>query len=275
MRWVFLVFVVFLVAWGLPSNSPFSTVQWPYLFTWLTLGFFFAPISIQLYRYWHPSSLIEQQQTRLVVFAIVISMLADVGFASSLVRTPLAQLGLTGSAYAFMSTGLYSLTLYLFPLTMGIAVLRYRLWDIDILINRTLVYGALTVILTGVYVGLVIGLQALLRGIISQDNSVAIVISTLAIYILFQPLRQRIQRLIDRRFYRSKYDAAKTVAAFSTTLRQEVVLDQLREQLLAVVQETMQPAHVSLWLRPPAPDSKHQGIWNSSSADHLPPSEKS
>ena len=254
-RWVVLVFVVFLVAWGLPSNSPFSTVQWPYLFTWLTLGFFLAPISVQLYRYWHPSSLIEQQQTRLVVFAIVISMLADVGFASSLVRTALAQLGLTGSAYAFMSTGLYALTLYLFPLTVGIAVLRYRLWDIDIIINRTLVYGALTVILAAVYVGLVIGLQALLRGIISQDNSVAIVISTLAIAALFQPLRYRLQRVIDRRFYRSKYDAAKIVAAFSATLRQEVDLDQLREHLVAVVEETMQPTHVSLWLRP----TQHDG----------------
>src|SRR5215469_13508772 len=95
-RWVVPVWIVFLIAWGLPSNSPFSTVQWPYLFTWLTLGFFVTTISVQLYRYWHPSSLIEQQQTRLVVFAIVISMLADVGFASSLVRAPLAQLGLTG-----------------------------------------------------------------------------------------------------------------------------------------------------------------------------------
>jgi hypothetical protein len=257
MRWVVLVFVVFLVAWGLPSNSPFSTVQWPYLFTWLTLGFFLAPISVQLYRYWHPSSLIEQQQTRLVVFAIVISMLADVGFASSLGRTVLAHLGLTGSAYAFMSTGLYSLTLYLFPLTVGIAVLRYRLWDIDIIINRTLVYGTLTVLLALVYVGLVIGLQALLRGIISQDSSVAIVISTLAIWALSQPLRRRIQWVIDRRFYRSKYDAAKIVAAFSATLRQEVDLDQLREHLVAVVEETMQPAHVSLWLRPTQQEGEH------------------
>ncbi len=116
-------------------------------------------------------------------------------------------------------------------------------------------------LLTVVYVGLIIGLQALLRGIISQDNSVAIVISTLAIYILFQPLRQRIQRLIDRRFYRSKYDAAKIIEAFSATLRSEVDLNQLREHLVAVVQETMQPTFVSVWVRPPEHDGKHGAPW--------------
>ena len=153
------------------------------------------------------------------------------------------------------SAMIFDLAIMLLPLSIGISILRNQLYDIDRLINRTLVYGSLTVILAAVYVGLVIGLQALLRGIISQDNSVAIVISTLAIAALFQPLRHRIQRVIDRRFYRSKYDAAKIVAAFSATLRQEVDLDQLREHLVAVVEETMQPAHVSLWLRP----TQHDG----------------
>ena len=126
------------------------------------------------------------------------------------------------------------------------------------LINRTLVYSTLTASLALVYVGLVIGLQALLRGIINQGSGVAIVISTLVIYLLFQPLRRHIQRLIDRRFYRHKYDATKIVAAFSTTLRHEVDLDQLCEQLLTVVQETVQPTFVSLWLRPPEPARKRK-----------------
>ena len=144
-------------------------------------------------------------------------------------------------------------------LSFGFAMLRSRLWEIDVLINRTLVYGTLTLILTGGYVGLVIGLQALLRGVISQDNNVAIVLSTLAIATLFQPLRARLQALIDRRFYRRKYDATKTLQAFSASLRNEVDLQQLSEQLVAVVQETMQPSHVSLWLRPPEPSRKGKG----------------
>jgi len=172
---------------------------------------------------------------------------------------------LYGAPYQLAMSALNTCTPLLIPLSFGFAMLRSRLWDIDVFINRTLVYGALTVSLTGVYVGLIIGLSALLRGIISQDNSVAIVLSTLAIWALFQPLRQRIQRLIDRRFYRSKYDAAKTVAAFSATLRQEVDLDQLREHLITVVQETMQPAQVSLWLRRPEQDGKQRTPWRATS----------
>ena len=119
---------------------------------------------------------------------------------------------------------IWPLALLLIPLSIGFSILRYRLYDIDLLINRTLVYGTLTVLLALVYVGLIFALQYLLRGIISQNNDVAIVVSTLAIAALFQPLRHRIQAIIDRRFYRRKYDASKVVEAFSATLRNEVNL---------------------------------------------------
>jgi hypothetical protein len=137
-------------------------------------------------------------------------------------------------------------------------VLRYRLWDIDVIINRTLVYSTLTFILALVYAGLIIALQALMHALTGQasENPLAIVGSTLVITALFQPLRRRTQSVIDRRFYRRKYDAARTLAAFSATLRNQVDLDQLSEQLLAVVEETLQPTHVSLWLLTPEKNVK-------------------
>ena len=146
---------------------------------------------------------------------------------------------------------IFSLAIMLLPLSIGISILRNQLYDIDRLINRTLVYGILTILLALVYFALVFGLQALARLITGQisQTPVVVVVSTLVIAALFQPLRRRIQKIIDRRFYRSKYDAAKIIANFSSTLRDEVDLNTLTEHLVAVVQETMQPAHVSLWLR--------------------------
>ncbi len=151
----------------------------------------------------------------------------------------------------FVTFILWPAALLLIPLSIGFSILRYRLYDIDLLINRTLVYGSLTALLALLYFGLIVALQSLFQGMFQQNNAIAIVVSTLVIAALFQPLRYRIQSIIDRRFYRRKYDAAKTVAAFSATLRNEVDLTQLSEHLIAVVQETMQPSHVSLWLRKP------------------------
>ena len=154
------------------------------------------------------------------------------------------------------STGWW-LTLTIVPLSLSIAILRYRLYEIDILINRTLVYGALTVMLALVYFGGVATTQVILRTITGHEEQpqLAIVVSTLVIAVLFTPLRRRIQSFIDRSFYRRKYDARKTLEAFSAKLRDETDLDALSDDLVGVVRETMQPAHVSVWLRPEAQKS--------------------
>jgi len=149
----------------------------------------------------------------------------------------------------------------LIPLSIGVAMVRSGLYEIDIIINRTLVYGSLTAMLAALYFGGVTAAQAFFRTLTGQEKQpqLAIVVSTLVIAALFNPLRRRIQGFIDRRFYRRKYDARKTLEALSAKLRDETDLDALSDELVGVVRETIQPAHVSLWLRPELPPRGSKG----------------
>jgi hypothetical protein len=189
----------------------------------------------------------QRQQTKWVVFGTVAAL---GGYGAFTALDLLLQSALLASLLG--NTAFFVLML-LIPISIAVAVLRHRLYDIDILINRTLVYGSLTATLVAVYVGSIVVLQGLVRALTGQESQLAIVASTLAVAALFNPLRHRVQGFIDRRFYRRKYDAAKTLEAFSAKLRDETDLDALSDDLVGVVRETMQPAHVSLWLRPDPP----------------------
>ena len=192
----------------------------------------------------------ERQQIKWIAFAAsfvgflyLIAMVCAFIFPSAAWFQAGSPLWLDLLGYAALS----SFTLV--PIAIGFAVLRYRLYDIDMVINRTLVYGSLTATLALLYVSSVVFLQYASRTLTGGESQLAIVASTLVIATLFNPLRRRIQNLIDRRFYRRKYDAQKTLSAFSKTLREETDLEALNAELLTVIRETIQPEHVSLWLR--------------------------
>jgi hypothetical protein len=192
---------------------------------------------------------VERQQMKWFAYVTVVLVGGSI-FASTIGdATGVRWLG--EFSFVLSLVGLVSL-----PIAVGIAIFRYRLYDIDVLINRTLVYGSLTVMLVLFYLGGVVSLQYAFRSLTGQESQIAIVASTLAIAALFNPLRKRVQAFVDRRFYRGKYDARKTLEAFSARLRDETDLDALSDDLIGVVRGTIQPAHVSLWLRPPAQADK-------------------
>ncbi len=243
-RWTWAIFIpVFIV--NMFTLFPLIASFVPGVATSLTYP---IAVGVQVYRYIGVYDAVERQQTKWFVFglSIVISLISIEGLLSALAP---------GSSWYELFTGpMWLLIWTVLLLSVCIPILRYRLWDIDVIINRTLVYGSLTVLLVGLYLGIILALQALVGAVVGSPSQQPLVIvgSTLVIAALFQPLRRRLQALIDHRFYRSKYNAARIAAAFSSTLRNEVDLDQLREQLLVVVQETMQPTHISLWVRQPA-----------------------
>jgi len=249
-QWSVLVYVLYEVWYVFLSTAYLGQLTGvsSLVFAVLILGL----VGLQIYRYRRVSTFRERQQTKWVVFGLAVAL---GGFALFLILVnlfhPLKSPNLSEAGVLLPTTVTYGLLLFI-PISIAFAILRSRLYDIDTIINKALVYGSLTGLLAAVYAALIIGLQALVRGLTNQDSNVAIVISTLAIAALFQPLRRRLQNLIDRRFYRRKYDAVRTLEAFSATLRNEVDLATLSEHLVAVVQETMQPTHVSLWLRQPS-----------------------
>jgi divalent metal cation (Fe/Co/Zn/Cd) transporter len=187
----------------------------------------------------------ERQQMKWITYA------AGIMFTMVLLVTVLDVVA-ANSALAKVANPLTGAMFAGIPVAVGIAVLKYRLYDIDRIINRTLVYGTLTVMLAAVYFGGVTATQALFQLLTGQEEQpqLAIVVSTLVIAALFNPLRRRVQAFMDRRFYRSKYDATQTLAGFSAKLRDETDLEALNSELVRVVRETMQPAHLSLWLHP-------------------------
>jgi hypothetical protein len=242
-----------------------SLPRWPLalqvlaLVAWTATGAF-----AQIYRYLHVASPVERQQVKWGVLGILAAALAPFAYFLPVVIIPslsgpripnmvYQQVGAGFFAFSFfmrlIGLAAFAVVRMLFPVSFAVAILRYRLWDIDLIIRRTLIYAVLTATLALIYLVSVILLEALLRGLTGGTSQLAVVASTLAIAALFVPLRERVQDIIDRRFYRRKYDAAKTLAAFTTTVRDKTDLDQVTSTLLDVVRETVQPEEVSLWLR--------------------------
>ncbi|MGO8948748.1 MAG: hypothetical protein ACLQUY_14070 [Ktedonobacterales bacterium] len=250
-RWTWVIVLLWLAQDGLfflgISNGPALLFAAEQIVVWgSTMG-------IQVYRYLHIYDAVERQQTKWFVYTLVIAVGLQVVLAALPGIVP--ALGAPDSWYQLFNAGIVPAIVFVpIPLGIGIAILRYRLWDIDQVINRTLVYGLLTATLASIYVGLIVGLQFAVDKVSAQaeQSPVILVGSTLVIAALFQPLRHRLQQTIDQRFYRRKYDAESILASFSASLRNEVDLTELSQQLVAVVEQTMHPEHISLWLHPPA-----------------------
>jgi hypothetical protein len=273
-RWFAIIWAILMLPAILIPGSPISLSSWSplaqitVLLVWSSLG-----IYAQGFRYTNVSSPLQRQQAKWGFLGLVASALGPFAYfvpfvivpsLSSPVVSNLMYQRVGSSFFAFSMVlrlgglSIFTLAALLFPLSFAIAILRYRLWDIDILINRALVYSVLTGTLAVIYFAVVVLFQVIFRAFTGQGQSeIVTVLSTLVIASLAVPLQRRVQKSIDRHFYRQKYDAACTLSDFSASLRDEVDLKQLSGRLINVVEDTMQPAQVSLWLRKPDSDKAH------------------
>ncbi len=253
-RWLTIVVTAWVLAW--PFLSALNPNQWAFPLPFLIkLGWYGTGVFAQVYRYTRHSTQVGRQQTKWAVSGFMVAFAGFFAFNLPVVLLPVLQeSGASRLVYLLTAYPALALLPLLFaPLSLGIACLRYRLWDIDIILNRALIYGAVTTFLILVYGGCVVMLQWLFRRLIGRDQSdLVTAISTLAIAAAFQPVRRRIQVWIDQSFFHSKYEAAEALAAFGAVLRSDVQADlnRLTDDLLAVIDKTMEPAHVSLWLSP-------------------------
>lgn len=247
-RWLALAWIVLMF-----SDNFLMGTRWHISnFGWLEpfFGLFFVTFAAaQLYRYRYVASGVERQQTKWVVFGFLVGVAMMMFFNVLLILEPPELRG--GSLLSLAKELGDSFFAFLLTVSLGVAILRYRLWEIDVLIRRTLVYTTLVTVLLLIYFGSVVLLQSFFRTLTGQDSDLAIALSTLMIAALFAPLLRRVRTFIDQRFYRRKYDAARTVAAFAATLRYEVELDNLTAELLRAIEDTVAPSHLSLWLRYP------------------------
>jgi len=257
-RWAFVPWTLWLaLGAGLAlAHRPIPGAYW-LVETVLTLALFVLGGLAQIYRFRRLSNPTQRQQTKWVVVGFAWLILSEVVWTTyqSLILPALGLPQPAGVMYEAASAAVDVLSLLLVPITLGIAIFRYRLWDIDVILRRTLIYSSITALLALAYFASVLAMQTAFGALTGQRQSALVtVLSTLLIAGLFVPVRARVQASIDRRFYRRRYDAARTLAAFGATLRDSVDLDALSEQLLSTVDETMQPAAVSLWLRPTQDD---------------------
>ncbi len=264
--WLAGAWIAWVVAGLLGPAGAWSFRTWPAgLVLVVLLAFVALGIYAQIHRYLKVSNQVERQQTKWAVVGLTAAVAGPFAYFVPFVLFPSLRQGGVPNFFhqligpQFFTTvaltrlaGATALTLVLlaFPLSFAVAVLRYRLWDIDLIIRRTLVYSVLTALLALAYLVLVIALQSLLRGVAGEESPLAVVVSTLAIAALAAPLRRRVQTAIDQRFYRHAYDSARTLAGFAQTVRDETDLDAMAARLVTVVADTMQPEHVTLWLKP-------------------------